>query len=133
MKKNTEGVFTIEDIAAICHDANRSLCQRQGDGSQEVWMFAPEWQRKSAITGVEFCLANPKAPASANHDSWLAEKKRDGWKYGAVKNPETKEHPCFVPYDDLPPEQKAKDHLFKAIVASLAPFVREERDGEVQD
>lgn len=40
-----------------------------------------------------------------------------------MKNAETKEHPCFVPYEELPPEQQAKDHLFKEIVGSLASYV----------
>lgn len=102
------------------------LCVALGDLSQPGWASAPEWQRKSAITGVEFNLANPDAPASASHESWLAEKERDGWKYGEVKNAEKKEHPCFVPYDQLPKEQQAKDHLFKAIVAALAPLAEPE-------
>ena len=50
----------------------------------------------------------------------LKEKEADGWKYGAVKNPETKEHPCYVPYEQLPAEQQKKDALFIAIVHSLA-------------
>ena len=57
-----------------------------------------------------------RAGKAAQHDAWLADKERDGWKYGAVKNPETKEHPCCVPYDQLPAEQRVKDYLFKAIV-----------------
>jgi hypothetical protein len=47
----------------------------------------------------------------------------DGWKYGPVKDPEKKEHPCFVPYDRLPTEQKAKDYIFGAVVKSLAPIL----------
>lgn len=43
-----------------------------------------------------------------------------GWKYGPVKDPERKEHPCFVPYDGLPPEQRAKDYLFRAVVHQLS-------------
>lgn len=114
------------DIAKVCHDANRSLCQTQGDDSQYEWDLAPDWQKESAVKGVEFNLANPDAPASASHDSWLAEKEATGWKYGPVKDPDKKEHPCFVPYNELPDDQKAKDHLFKGIVAGLAPFVKQE-------
>lgn len=112
----------ISDIAKICHDANTSLCETQGDMSQEQWEYAPKWQQESAIKGVDFCLANPDAPASANHDAWLAEKEATGWKYGPVKDPEKKEHPCFVPYEELPPEQQLKDHLFKAIVGACEPY-----------
>lgn len=107
-------------IASVCHQVNKALCEAFGDLSQQNWNDAPEWQRQSAVTGVEFNLANPDAPPSASHDSWLEEKRQTGWKYGPVKNPETKEHPCFVPYEELPADQKAKDYVFKAIVAALA-------------
>ena len=115
--------MSVVDVAQICHEANKALCEAQGDGSQLPWDQAPEWQQESAIKGVGFTLANPNAPASANHESWLAEKEADGWKYGEVKDPEKKEHPCFVPYEELPDEQKAKDYLFKSIVNGLAPFI----------
>ena len=29
-------------------------------------------------------------------------------------------HPCLVPYDELPQEQRAKDHLFGAVARALA-------------
>lgn len=111
------------DIAAICHNANKALCEAQGDHSQPHWSEAPQWQKDSAVVGVAFNLANPVAPASASHDSWLEQKRNDGWKYGPVKNPDAKEHPCFVPYEELPPEQQAKDHLFKSIVGALSPYI----------
>jgi hypothetical protein len=34
-----------------------------------------------------------------------------GWKYGPVKNAETKERPGLVSFDQLPVEQQAKDCL----------------------
>ena len=112
------------DIAAICHEANRALCEQMGDNSQMPWDDAPQWQKDSAINGVEFNLEHPEAPASASHDNWLAEKQEAGWKYGPVKDAVAKTHPCCVPYDHLPVEQQAKDHLFKAVVVSLAPLTQ---------
>lgn len=113
----------IDDLAKICHDANRSYCQAIGDDSQLPWEDAPAWQKQSAVKGVEFVRDNPDAPPSANHDSWLEEKRAGGWKYGPAKDPDRKEHPCFVPYESLPPEQQAKDALFKAVVCALIPFL----------
>ena len=66
--------------------------------------------------GVEFIRSNPDAKPSASHESWLKQKEADGWRYGVVKNADKKEHPCDVPYDQLPVEQKAKDYIFGAIV-----------------
>ncbi|WP_458098612.1 RyR domain-containing protein [Roseomonas sp. WA12] len=107
-------------IARACHEVNRAYCASLGDHSQLAWEDAPEWQRRSAVVGVEFTLANPDAKPSDSHESWLREKVADGWKYGPVKDPEAKEHPCFVPYDQLPAEQRTKDYLFQAIVRVLA-------------
>jgi hypothetical protein len=115
----------IEDIAKICHEANMSLCETQNDDSQPSWAAAPDWQKDSAINGVKFHLANPDATPENSHESWLAQKEREGWKYGDVKDADKKEHPCFVPYNQLPREQQAKDYLFRGIVHSLAPFVEQ--------
>jgi hypothetical protein len=115
--------MTVSDIAKVCHEANRALCAGLGDNSQLSWEESPQWQIDSAIKGVEFNLANPDAPASSSHDSWLEEKRATGWKYGPVKDSEKKEHPCFVPYEALPLDQQAKDHLFKAVVAALTPLL----------
>lgn len=113
------GIFA---IAAICHEANRALCLAQGDTSQPAFEAAPQWQRDSAIAGVKFHQANPDATPEASHESWLAQKEADGWKWGPDKDPEHKLHPCFVPYTSLPPLQQAKDHLFRSICHALLPF-----------
>jgi hypothetical protein len=109
----------IERIAAVTHEANRAWCAAHGDFSQPSWEMAPEWQKKSAIAGVEFHIANPHASASASHDEWFRHKEAEGWTYGAVKDPDLKEHPCMVPFEELPPQQQAKDRLFRAIVHAL--------------
>lgn len=109
----------IEGIARVAHEVNRAYCQALGDNSQPAWEDAPDWQRESAITGVQFHLANPEAGPDHSHNNWLAQKAADGWKYGEVKNPAMKEHPCFLPYDQLPVEQKAKDYLFRAVVHAM--------------
>ena len=117
---------TVEDIAAVCHEANRLYCAGIGDFSQPEWFAAPEWQRTSAVNGVKFRLANPESTPADSHASWLAEKAADGWTYGPVKNPELKEHPCFLPYDQLPEDQRLKDRLFIAAVDALKAKLRTE-------
>lgn len=111
------------DIARVVHEANRAYCATIGDDSQTDWQDAPQWQKNSAIEGVAFKIAQPSATPRQLHESWLASKREQGWKYGAVKDAALKEHPCYVAYDDLPAEQRAKDHLFGAIVGALAPFL----------
>lgn len=108
-----------ETIAIVAHEVNRAYCEALGDLSQKPWNEAPEWQRTSAIKGVAFHRANPDASPSLSHENWWAEKKQDGWVYGPVKDAAAKTHPCCVPYDQLPVEQRAKDYLFKGVVHAL--------------
>lgn len=112
--------MTTEEIARVAHEVNRAYCASIGDTSQPPWERAPEWQKKSAVTGVLFHLQNPNTTPSDSHVSWATEKLADGWKYGPVKDPAKKEHPCLVPFNELPIEQRAKDHLFLAVVRSLS-------------
>ena len=109
----------IELIARVAHETNRAYCESINDFSQIPWDGAPDWQKNSSIKGVEFSLDNPDAPASAQHEAWLKDKISEGWKYGEVKDPEKKEHPCCVPYDELPIEQKVKDALFVGVVRAM--------------
>jgi RyR domain len=106
-------------IARVCHEVNRAYCESLGDTSQVAWNDAPQWQRDSAMNGVTFHLNNPDAGPQASHEAWMAEKVATGWKWGQVKDPEAKVHPCMVPFAELPREQQAKDYIFRAVVHAL--------------
>lgn len=110
----------IEEIARVCHEVNLAYCQALGDTSQLPWAEAPDWQKQSAIKGVMHHIAKPDSTPADSHNSWLEEKLQTGWKYGPTKDPEKKEHPCFLPYGDLPKEQQAKDFIFRAVVRALS-------------
>lgn len=47
----------LEAAARAAHEANRAYCLALGDTSQPAWDDAPEWQRTSAMKGVEGALA----------------------------------------------------------------------------
>lgn len=109
----------INEAARIAHEANRGYCRALGDESQKPWDAAPSWQQESARNGVAAIIANPTMTPEQSHESWLKEKEKDGWTFGPVKNAETKEHPCFVPYAELPAAQRAKDYIFGAVVRAV--------------
>lgn len=106
-------------IARVAHEINRAYCESLGDDSQVSWYDAPEWQRDSVIEGVKMHMRNPDATPEASHEAWMAKKKSDGWVYGAVKDADAKTHPCMVPFNMLPPEQRSKDYIFRAVVHAL--------------
>lgn len=120
-----------EQIAKVCHDVNKAYCESLGDDSQPEWKDAPQWQKDSAMLGVTLHTDNPNAGPDDSHNSWLKQKEQEGWKYGPIKNPELKEHPCCVPYNELPKEQQAKDYIFRSIIHSLNNIENQEIDEKI--
>jgi hypothetical protein len=106
------------DIARVCHEVNRAYCQSLGDDSQPAWLDAPQWQKDSALAGVRLHREKNVGP-EASHEAWMIQKAKEGWVYGFKKDPEKKEHPCMVLFDELPREQQAKDYIFRAVVHAL--------------
>jgi len=43
------------------------------------------------------------------HDVWATKRVTDGWTYGPKRDDDAKQHPCLVPYEDLPDSEKAYD------------------------
>lgn len=105
-------------VAAVCHEANRALQIARAD-----WPVSPPWdwasaeQQESTFEGIRAVLDG--AGPEGLHESWSARKRAAGWVYGPDKSETDRTHPCLVPYDALPPTQRAKDHLFHAIVTAL--------------
>lgn len=104
-----------EQIARICHEANRAYQIELDEVPSPPWRDAPNWQRVSAVEGVTAALEG-RTPEES-HQGWMRHKINDGWTYGEVKDGTAKTHPCLVEYDELPEEQKVKDHLFLSIVS----------------
>jgi hypothetical protein len=109
----------IEQAARVCHETIRAYTQTLGDNSLPSWEEATEYQKESSRQGVrtyfEQYAAGLEPTPKSTHESWLKERKAGGWKHGRTKNQQTKEHPSFVPFDDLPAEEKRKDYLFAAV------------------
>ncbi len=47
--------------------------------------------------------------AKNTHELWAQQRLADGWKYGEKRDDVKKEHPCLVPYEDLPESEKEYD------------------------
>ena len=120
--------FTNGEVAKVTHQANQALREILGEeGANPSWEDATDEQRESVTNGVIGILEGNTAEQS--HQSWLDFKAARGWTYGEVKDEDAKTHPCFVPYEELPPEQKLKDHLFSAIIKTFAGVAYAEEHG----
>lgn len=114
-------MYEAQDVARVCHEANRALQIANGEPTESVsphWDEAPDWQYTSAIEGVKKARAG--ATPEELHEAWCEFKRADGWTYGDTKDGDAKTHPCLVPYAELPEEQRAKDALFYAVVSALS-------------
>lgn len=103
-------------IAMLAHAANVAYCHAIGDTVPPLWDDTDEAHRASVLAGVVMYEENPEATPETAHESWMERKVAEGWTHGAKKNAKQKKHPCLVPYDKLPPEQRVKDYLFRSIV-----------------
>ena len=43
------------------------------------------------------------------HDVWAETRIKDGWRYGETRNDERLEHPCLIPYEELPDREREYD------------------------
>jgi hypothetical protein len=112
----------VEVIARVCHEVNRAYCASYGDHTQPTWEDAPESSRRATREGVEACLSGECTGPGKTHDNWAAALFRDGWVHGFEKDPVAKTHPGLVPFEHLPHREQVKDHLFIAVVRSLASY-----------
>jgi hypothetical protein len=106
-----------EQIARVVHEANRAYQQVLGETPAPPWDEVPGGRQRVVIGGVEKALAGDD-PEDL-HNSWCEAMRADGWTHGDTKDDEVKVHPCLVPYDDLPEEQRRKDDLLISIVGAL--------------
>ena len=116
----TDSSQQVERIARVVHEALRAWAAAHGQESYPHWRQAKAWMKQSTRESVAFVLDHPDAGPGAQHDQWMAQKRRDGWRYGEVKDTGAKTHPMMVPFDDLPAMERAKDALLIAIVQALS-------------
>jgi ryanodine receptor 2 len=88
------------------------------------------WQERSSACHesiakvIEKHLTSETLPSPREqHQIWVDEHLKMGWKYGKERDLAAKIHPNLVDYDELPEEEKDKDTLFLTLVALVKMLI----------
>lgn len=91
--------------------------------------YVPEPLDTSEVKLPEDLLSLIEKMAENVHEVWAQNRLRQGWTYGPVRDDVNRKHPCLVPYNQLPEEEKDYDRAtsqetLKFIIASGFSIIR---------
>ena len=71
--------------------------------------YIPEPMDLSLVDLPESLIQLSERMAENVHEVWAKARIDEGWTYGEKRDDIHKKHPCLVPYDELPEEEKEYD------------------------
>ena len=89
-----------------------SLLRAQECHRKETNMKQPYIPQPIDVSRIELPAAlAPLTEALARnvHEVWAATRIAQGWRFGPERNDARKEHPCLIPYEELPEEERTYD------------------------
>jgi hypothetical protein len=108
-----------KQIAQIVYEANRAFSEVEGAVAGPPWDSLCNEEKEEIVLSVERLSKSSGSSYAAHHNNWLAAAREAGWRYGPVLNEATREHPCFVPYEQLSEKQKKNDRMIVELVRAL--------------
>ena len=72
-------------------------------------MYTPKPINTDDVTVSDGIKQLSELLAKNTHEVWAAARISEGWSYGEKRDDEKKLHPCLVPYDELPENEKDYD------------------------
>lgn len=104
----------IDFALSLVHNANAVLKSANGEKHEELADMDPA-RKESIRNAIKYALENDTSPEES-HISWLEAQEKLGYVYGPVIDRVALQHPCMVPYNQLPEAQKTKDAMFVSII-----------------
>lgn len=71
--------------------------------------YIPKPEETSEVNLPEELLPLIEKMAKNVHEVWAKNRMDEGWTYGPERDDAHKKHPCLVPYEDLPENEKDYD------------------------
>ncbi len=72
-------------------------------------IYFPQPIDTSRVQLPDEVLALAEQLAANAHENWAAQRLHDGWIPGPVRSDALKQHPCLIPYDQLPDSERVYD------------------------
>jgi class 3 adenylate cyclase len=97
-----------EELSEDLRDANRA---HVADIPNKLYFLGYELAPSSGLSPSQIVIT-PEQLATLSrreHDRWKAERLRQGWTYGPVRDDARKQHPVLIPWEALSDEEKRKD------------------------
>ena len=101
MARRRTGQFLIEMVD--------NLACRFNIGSVVEPVFGNTHQRLSSNELPEELIPLAELMAENVHEAWIKTRMEQGWTYGKKRDDINKKHPCLVPYEQLPEEERTCD------------------------
>ena len=76
---------------------------------ENILDYIPEPMDLSLVDLPESLIQLSERIAENVHEVWAKARIDEGWTYGEKRDDIHKKHPCLVPYDELPEEEKEYD------------------------
>ncbi len=96
-----------QDLTETYREANRGAADHIAVKLASLGYIIPQdpsnWSQQVDLT------ENQELLAKLEHNRWYAERRLNGWQYGPKRDDNRKIHPCLVPYEQLPEQEKEKD------------------------
>lgn len=103
-------------LAQAVSEANSVYRQYATSEPGRAWATMTNDEQRDVLLAVARTLELRTASAEECHAEWLKHREAAGWKYAEVMDPEKKESPYMMPWEQLKPEGKAKSELYLAIL-----------------
>lgn len=110
-------------LAKLCHSAINDFKFLIMKEYPIFWDDAEQWMVDDTIGSIEMIVSSDNPTYDMLHNHWMDMKVSAGWSFGEVTDRPNKIHNCIIPFDELSPEEQAKDKLFVELVLTYKPFI----------
>jgi RyR domain len=89
--------------------SNRRFAEGIGEKLEAAGCALRPTSRGESSQPFRFTDPEVEELARIEHERWMSDLLRDGWRWGTVKDAATKEHPLLVPWSELSEDDRDKD------------------------